>query len=152
MALMALIATRFPTLYSKMIGHEFSAADHEVYRRLGMAEWFIPDRREFYRRWGRGVAYDVTIPATWPIPLSDIRVPVHLWQGEQDISVPPSSSRYLAQQIPGCQATFIPNAGHFSVFEHMGEILDTLVHSAEGQTIATHPLHGESTPHVFSAD
>jgi pimeloyl-ACP methyl ester carboxylesterase len=130
MALMALLAIRFPTQYSKLIAHEFSAADHEVYRRLGMAEWFIPDRREFYRQWGRGVAYDVTIPASWPIPLSDIRVPVHLWQGEQDISVPPSSSRYLARQIPDCQAKFMPGAGHFWVFEHMGEILDTLIHSA----------------------
>lgn len=129
MALMALLATRVPTLYSKMISHEFSASDHAVFQRLRIGEWFIPDRREFYRQWGRGVAYDVTIPATWPIPLSEIRVPVHLWQGEQDISVPPSSSRYVAQQIPDCRATFIPDAGHFWVFEHMGDILDTLVHA-----------------------
>lgn len=67
--------------------------------------------------------------ATWPIPLSEIRLPVHLWQGEQDITVPPSSSRYVAQQIPDCRATFIPDAGHFWVFEHMGDILDTLVHA-----------------------
>lgn len=127
MALMALLATRFPTLYSAAIAHEFSAVDHEVYRRLGLGEWFIPDRREFYRQWGRGVAYDVTIPVTWPIPLSEIEVPVHLWQGEEDISVPASSSRYLAQHLPNCQATFVPNAGHFWVFEHMGDILDTLL-------------------------
>jgi len=128
MAIMSLLATRFPTLYSKIITHEFSAADHEVYRRLGMAESVIPDRREFYRQWGRGVAYDVTSPATWPIPLSEIRVPVHPWQGEQNIAVPPSSSRYLAQQIPDYQATFIADAGHLWVFEHMGEICDPLIH------------------------
>ena len=127
MALMALLATRVPTLYSKLVAHEFSDVDHEVYRRLGLAKWFIPDRREFYRQWGRGVAYDVTIPTTWPIPLSEIHVPVYLWQGEEDITVPPSSSRYLAAQLPDCRATFIPGAGHFWFIEHMGEMLDTLV-------------------------
>jgi pimeloyl-ACP methyl ester carboxylesterase len=127
MALFALLAIRVPTLYFKIISHEFSATDHAVYQRLRVGEWLIPDRREFYRQWGRGVAYDVTIPATWPIPLSEIRVPVHLWQGEQDITVPPSSSRYVARQIPDCRATFIPDAGHFWVFEHIGDILDTLV-------------------------
>ena len=130
MALMAVLAERVPTLYSKLIAHEFSNSDLAVYRRLGMAEWFIPDRREFYRQWGRGVAYDVTIPATWPIPLSEIRVPVNLWQGAQDITVPPSSSRYVARQIPDFRVTSIPDAEHFWVFEHMGEILDTLIHSA----------------------
>lgn len=129
MALMAVLAVRVPTLYSKLIVHEFSSLDLAMYRRLGMAEWFIPDRREFYRQWGRGVAYDVTIPVRWPIPLSEISVPVHLWQGAQDITVPPSSSRYVARQIPDCRATSIPGAGHFWVFEHMGDILDTLVHS-----------------------
>ena len=89
-----------------------------------------PDRREFFRQWGRGLAYDVTIPATWPIPLSEIRMPVHLWQGELDISVPPSSSRYLARQIPDCRSTFIPDAGHLWMFEHMGDMLDTLVQSS----------------------
>ena len=130
MALMALLATRLPVLYWKIVSHEFSAADHAVHRRLGIAEWMSPDRQECFRQWGRGVAYDVTIPATWPIALSEIRVPVHLWHGEQDISVPPSSSRYLARQIPDCRATFIPDAGHFWMFEHMGDMLDTLVQSS----------------------
>jgi hypothetical protein len=35
--------------------------------------------------------------------------------------------RYMAEKLPNCEATFIPNAGHFWIFEHMGEMLDTLV-------------------------
>ena len=81
MALFAVLATRLPALYLKVVSHEFSAADHAVHRRLRLAEWITPDRVECFRQWGRGVAYDVTIPATWPIPLSEIRMPVHLWQG-----------------------------------------------------------------------
>jgi pimeloyl-ACP methyl ester carboxylesterase len=110
-----------------MVSHEFSAADHAVHRQLGISAWISPDRWECFRQWGRGLAYDVTIPATWPVPLAEIRMPVHLWQGNEDISVPPSSSRYLASRIPDCRATFIPDAGHFWLFEHIGDMLDALV-------------------------
>lgn len=127
MGLMAVLARWLPALYVKLIVREFSAIDLATYQRLDIAHWIIPDRREFYRQWGRGVAYDVTIPATWPIQLTEIRLPVHLWQGELDTAVPPSCSRYLAQQIPDCRAMFIPDAGHFWIFEHVGDVLDTLL-------------------------
>lgn len=127
MGIMAMLARWLPALYVKLVIREFSATDMATYRRLDLAHQIIPDRREFYRQWGRGVAYDVTIPATWPIPLSEITLPVHLWQGELDTAVPPSSSRYLAGQLPDCRATFIPDAGHFWIFEHVGDVLDTLV-------------------------
>ena len=127
MAIMALLSRWLPSLYVKLVIREFSATDMAAYRRLDLAHRIVPDRREFYRQWGRGAAYDVTIPATWPIPLAEITLPVFLWQGELDTAVPPSSSRYLATQIPDCRATFIPNAGHFWIFEHVGDVLDTLV-------------------------
>jgi hypothetical protein len=51
---------------------------------------------------------------------------VHLWQGEEDRAVG-GMGRYMAGKMPKCEATFVPNAGHLWVFEHMGEMLDTLV-------------------------
>lgn len=125
--LFAFIARRFPKFYFKMISHEFGEVDHEAYARLRVSEFIRPDRDESYRQWGRGLAHDMTIPGTWPIPLEQISIKVHLWQGELDISVPPASSRYIAEKIPDCEATFIPEVGHFWIFEHMGEVLDTLV-------------------------
>lgn len=127
MGFLAALSRWLPALYTKLIIREFSDVDLATYRRLNIADWIKPDRREFYRQWGRGVAYDVTIPATWPIPLDKIQVPVYLWQGELDTAVPPSSSRYLARQLPDCRATFIPGVGHFWIFEHVGEVLDTLL-------------------------
>ena len=35
--------------------------------------------------------------------------------------------RYIAEKLPDCQATFIPNTGHLWLFEHIGEMLDKLV-------------------------
>ena len=127
MGLLAFLARWLPALYVRLVVREFSDVDLDAYVRLDIARWITPDRREFYRQWGRGVAYDVTIPATWPIPLEEIQVPVYLWQGELDTAVPPSSSRFLARQLPECRATFIPDAGHFWIFEHVREVLETLL-------------------------
>lgn len=91
---------------------------------------------ESYRQGGIGSWYDAMIPGSWPIPLEEISTRVHLWQGEEDISVPPAMGRYLADRIPDCEATFIQGAGHFWIFEHMPEMLETLVDSGrrEGTT------------------
>lgn len=72
------------------------------------------------------MAYDITLAGRWPIPLEEISMKVHLWQGEDDKSVG-GMGRYIAEKLPDCQAIFIPNTGHFWLFEHMGEMLDTLV-------------------------
>ncbi len=58
--------------------------------------------------------------------LEDISIKVHLWQAEEDRGVG-GMGRYMAEKLPNCKATFIPNAGHFWLFEHMGEMLDVLV-------------------------
>jgi pimeloyl-ACP methyl ester carboxylesterase len=73
------------------------------------------------------VWYDATIPANWPIPLDEITIRVHLWQGEEDISVPLAMGQYIADKIPNCEATFIKDEGHFWVFEHLSEMLEVLV-------------------------
>ena len=41
-----------------------------------------------------------------------IKVPVFLWHGAEDNLVPVSTGRGLAQLIPGCEAHYVPDAGH----------------------------------------
>jgi pimeloyl-ACP methyl ester carboxylesterase len=63
---------------------------------------------------------------------------VHLWQGEDDRGNG-GMGRYMAGKMPNCEAIYIPDAGHFWIFEHMGEMLDTLV-----------PPVGSSRPRINS--
>jgi pimeloyl-ACP methyl ester carboxylesterase len=126
MRISAWLARKFPKFYVKMILKEFSETDKKVYERLNVAEWIRPDRNEGYRQWGTGTWYDALIPGNWPIPLEEIKTKVYLWQGEEDISTPPTMARYMAKKIPNCEATFIKDAGHFWVFEHLGEMLEGL--------------------------
>ena len=78
------------------------------------------------RQGGRASAYDINLTGRWPISPEQISMKVHLWQTEEDRGVG-GMGRYMVEKLPNYEATFIPNAGHFWIFEHMGEILDTLV-------------------------
>ncbi len=127
MAVMTLLVKWFPALYVRAIKSEFSEPDLEAYSRLDLARRLKVDRAETYRRYGRGVAYDVTIPGNWPIPLEEISSKVHIWQGEQDRTVAPAAGRYFADRIPDSELTLIPDAGHIWIFEHLNEMLDVLV-------------------------
>jgi len=127
MKIFAWLARKFPKLYIKMILKEFSETDRKVYERLNIAELIRTDRNEGYRQRGIGTWYDALIPGNWPIPLNEIKTKVYLWQGEEDISVPPSMGYYMAEIIPNCEAEFIKGAGHFWIFEHLSEMLEKLV-------------------------
>jgi pimeloyl-ACP methyl ester carboxylesterase len=66
----------------------------------------------------------------WGFSLRDIRAKVLLWHGEEDAATPVAMGRWLAQEIPGCEATFVEQAGHFLHFDRWGEILRRLVGSS----------------------
>jgi len=78
-----------------------------------------------FQKGARGAAWDFTLfSRPWGFNLGDIRLPVFLWHGEDDWICPVEMGRYMAQGIPGCQATYYPGEGHFSlVVDHFFEIL-----------------------------
>ena len=74
MTFFAWLARNFPNLYVRMILTEFSETDRKDYARLKVADFLRPDRSEGFRQRGIGTWYDTHIPATWPIPLKEIKV------------------------------------------------------------------------------
>jgi pimeloyl-ACP methyl ester carboxylesterase len=61
------------------------------------------------------------------VGLEGVRVPVSLWFGEQDRSMPAAHGRWLADAIPGAQLRLLPGEGHFSLlFGRHRETLDWL--------------------------
>lgn len=84
--------------------------------------------REAIRRSLDGLFSDARIYGeAWPFDLSAIRVPVHLWHGEEDHVVPASVGRHYAERIPGIRARFLPGEGHFSaILNSLPDIVDTL--------------------------
>ncbi|HXY86683.1 MAG TPA: alpha/beta hydrolase [Gaiellaceae bacterium] len=100
-------------------------SDAEVVRRPGVRRLMAEVFAEAFRQGSRGPAWDLVVLARpWPIRVDRIEPSVHLWQGEDDPLVPPTMGRYLAGELPSCDATFLPGEGHLLVFDHLAEILD----------------------------
>lgn len=103
--------------------------DVAALRQPGALETFAASSREALRQ-GTSAALEELVLYTkpWGFRLEDIRMPVHLWQGELDRNVSPEMSRYQARTIPDCKATFYADEGHMSLgVNRVDEILAALV-------------------------
>ena len=82
-------------------------------RDKGRGENVLVQLQEAYRQGSTGAYCDLRLVGrAWGIDLNTVRVPVFLWHGTADDLVPVSTAHGLAKLIPGCEAHFIPDAGH----------------------------------------
>ncbi|RDI73909.1 putative hydrolases or acyltransferases (alpha/beta hydrolase superfamily) [Gaiella occulta] len=82
--------------------------------RLG--EWLAATFREAVRTGVRGwVDDDLAFIRDWGFDLAGIRVPVSVWQGDQDLMVPLAHGAWLAGAIPGARSRLIEGEGHLSL-------------------------------------
>jgi hypothetical protein len=53
---------------------------------------------------------------------------IYLWHGESDKDVPISVAQAVAEKLPHCKATYLPDEGHISlIVDHAQEILKALI-------------------------
>lgn len=71
---------------------------------------------------------DLAFVRPWGFDLSDIAVPVAVWQGDEDTMVPATHGRWLAAHLPTARPHLLPGQGHLSLgLDRMTEIVADLV-------------------------
>lgn len=88
----------------------------------------LEDYREGFRQGIQGYLHEAGIYRNnWGFSLSAINTPVYVWHGKPDRNVGIERARKLAESIPGCQAGYFPDEGHFSLIgNHLTLILSQL--------------------------
>ncbi|MBZ0294423.1 MAG: alpha/beta hydrolase [Anaerolineae bacterium] len=88
----------------------------------------VDDQRESIRTGGHGIALDMkNLWRNWNIPFQEIETRVLLWHGDRDDLAPTMLARYLAEQMPNCEATFYSGEDHTGpLTHHQEEILNAL--------------------------
>jgi pimeloyl-ACP methyl ester carboxylesterase len=126
--LTALAVRRFPNRVFGRVSAATPPCDTAVLARPDVKQVIVRSFREALRNGGHGVAYEMTLfTRPWGFQLRDIRRPVHLWQGTEDVNVPASMTQDLADQLPDCDTHVLQGEGHFSLLSnHQQEILATL--------------------------
>ncbi len=89
---------------------------------------YVADMKEGYKQGWRGVALDdIIINNPWDFKLSDIKIPIDIWQGTEDQNVPPSQGRYQHEKIPMSRLMMVENQAHLYLLAHWQEVLSKLV-------------------------
>lgn len=106
---------------------EMCAADQQILGDSDIRERMIANSTELYRQGGRGM-YDeaLVLARPWGFELSELTVPVYLWHGERDETVPLGMAQYLARAIPTVTACFHSDEGHHLLYRRWPEILAAL--------------------------
>lgn len=100
------------------------AADREVLTEPGLRGRMIASSAELYRQGGRGM-YDeaLVLARKWGFGLDQLAVPVHIWHGRRDTTVPVAMAEYLSRMIPAADTTFYADDGHHLIYRIWPEIL-----------------------------
>jgi pimeloyl-ACP methyl ester carboxylesterase len=87
----------------------------------------IASMREGLRHGVQGGAWDnVSWVGAWDIDLDQVRCPVTLWYGGEDLFAPPEHGEWLARNLPSARLVRRDSEGHFGLVDHLAEVLAAL--------------------------
>jgi pimeloyl-ACP methyl ester carboxylesterase len=126
-AVMTTIQRRWPEQMLRLMAKQLPAADAGILARPEMKRMLLREAKRASATTAKAAAQDFEIfSRDWGFQLADIKVPVHLWQGDADRNVPLAHARRMAAAIPGSILHEVPGGGHLMSLDRTYEILSTL--------------------------
>ena len=127
---MAALAKLVPSMMVKRYAEELGEPDgtflREEQRDLG-AMGVMSTLVEAFRQGSAGPAEEYRLCGLpWGFDLADVRVPVWLWQGEEDRMTPVHHAEDMASRLPLVALRLLPGTGHLSLTQHFEVVLDAL--------------------------
>ena len=121
------VARRWPRRAIELMVKQMPEADVAIVRRPEVRALFVLDAARSSQTTAMAVVQDLELLARdWGFELGQITVPVHLWQGDADLNVPPNHARLQHEAIPGSVLHEFSGEGHLMGMDHIGDILKTL--------------------------
>jgi len=103
-------------------------ADKNLLTQTGVKQAFEHMIIGAFEQGTRAATYDWALFARpWGFSLSEIKMPIHIWQGEADTFIPVKHAHVLAEKIPDARTLFFPNEGHILIVTHFEELLKTAI-------------------------
>jgi pimeloyl-ACP methyl ester carboxylesterase len=116
-----------PTSHVSALGPEMPESDRRVVADAGIRALLAKNFAEALRDSAAGWIDDaLAFCAPWGFDLADIKVPVLLWHGENDVFSPAAHARWLARQIPSAELWVRPDTAHFGALEVVPDVLSWL--------------------------
>ncbi len=126
-----------PQSFLKRLVETWPAADQKVFEREEIFDLFLLDLRQVFID-GNGpetFAQELRLYRNYGFSLADLPGDRHvtLWQGLDDIIVPPAMAWKMAQTLPHCEAHLVPG-GHFVAITISDQIIARLKQHLESET------------------
>ncbi len=119
-----------PSSHVATLGPEMPADDRRVVADAGIRARLAENFAEALRDSAAGWIDDaLAFRRPWGFDLADIKAPVLLWHGADDVFSPVNHTQWLANKIASAEVVIQPGRAHFSALEEIPEVLSWLVKS-----------------------
>ena len=135
-----------PENYLESTANVMPPADKRLFTDPKLQEQILPIVREPFRRGVQGATYEGRLYVRgWGFEFAEIKTPVTIWQGKEDVNVPPNMARLQHQQLPASQLHLLDNEGHLSLLFNQGDNILEVPFGAHHFTMCSVLVHASQT-------
>jgi pimeloyl-ACP methyl ester carboxylesterase len=117
-----------PTSHVTKLGPEFPQSDQRMMADACLRALLAQNYAEALRESADGWIDDsLAFCSPWGFDPADIKVPVLVWHGQDDVFSPMAHSRWLADRIPNASMLIQPGAAHFAAMEVLPDVIAWLI-------------------------